>query len=43
VFTDDASVAEDMGERIHLIEGDRANLKITTPADLTIAEALLNG
>ncbi|UPT67782.1 MAG: 2-C-methyl-D-erythritol 4-phosphate cytidylyltransferase [Sphingobacteriales bacterium JAD_PAG50586_3] len=42
VFTDDASVAEDMGERIHLIEGDRANIKITTPADLTIAEALLN-
>lgn len=43
VFTDDASVAEDMGERIHLMEGDRANIKITTPADLTIAEALLNG
>jgi 2-C-methyl-D-erythritol 4-phosphate cytidylyltransferase len=42
VFTDDASVAEDMGERIHLIEGDRANIKITTPADLTIAEALFN-
>lgn len=42
VFTDDASVAEDMGERIHLIEGDRANIKITTPADLTIAEALLH-
>ena len=40
-FTDDASVAEAAGHTIRLCEGDPANLKITRPADLTIAEALL--
>lgn len=40
-FTDDASVAEAMGERIYLTEGDRSNIKITTPVDLVIAEALI--
>ncbi|HCT29676.1 MAG TPA: 2-C-methyl-D-erythritol 4-phosphate cytidylyltransferase [Bacteroidales bacterium] len=40
-FTDDASVAEFIGERIHLVEGNRENIKITTPLDLKIAEALI--
>ncbi len=40
-FTDDASVVEHLGERIFLCEGDRKNIKITTPEDLTIAESLL--
>ncbi len=40
-FTDDASVAEFGGEQIHLVEGNRENIKITTPQDLVIAEALL--
>jgi len=40
-FTDDASVVEFSGEKIHLVEGNRENIKITTPLDLTIAEALL--
>lgn len=40
-FTDDASVVEAMGEKINLIEGNRENIKITTPQDLLIAEALL--
>jgi 2-C-methyl-D-erythritol 4-phosphate cytidylyltransferase len=40
-FTDDASVVEAMGERVTLCEGERSNIKITTPEDLTIAEALL--
>ncbi|OEK06289.1 2-C-methyl-D-erythritol 4-phosphate cytidylyltransferase [Roseivirga misakiensis] len=40
-FTDDASVLENSGERIHLIEGDYSNIKITTPEDLRIAESLL--
>jgi 2-C-methyl-D-erythritol 4-phosphate cytidylyltransferase len=40
LFTDDATVAESIGEKIHLIEGERNNIKITTPADLLIAEAL---
>jgi len=41
VFTDDASVMEAMGEKINLIEGNRENIKITTPQDLIIAEALM--
>ncbi len=39
-FTDDASVVEHMGERIHLVPGDRRNIKLTTPEDLLLAEAL---
>lgn len=41
LFTDDASVLEANGGRIHLIEGERANLKITTQPDLLFAEAML--
>ncbi|MBN3035752.1 MAG: 2-C-methyl-D-erythritol 4-phosphate cytidylyltransferase [Bacteroidales bacterium] len=41
LFTDDASVMEAMGERIQLVEGNPENLKITRPADLKYAEALL--
>ncbi len=37
-FTDDATVIEAMGERVHLIEGDPLNMKITHPSDLTMAE-----
>ena len=40
-FTDDATVVESMGEKIHLIPGDPVNIKITYPADLVLAEALL--
>jgi 2-C-methyl-D-erythritol 4-phosphate cytidylyltransferase len=40
-FTDDASVLESIGERIYLSEGNRENIKITTPHDLLIAEALM--
>lgn len=40
-FTDDASVVEALGEKVHLIAGNRENIKITTPFDLIIAEALL--
>ena len=40
-FTDDASVAEAAGHPIYLCEGERSNIKITTPDDLVIAEALL--
>lgn len=39
-FTDDATVLEAYGEKIHLIEGNSENMKITTPQDLIIAEAL---
>ena len=39
-FTDDASVVEAMGHKITLVEGERANIKLTTPEDMTYAEAL---
>ena len=41
-FTDDASVVESYGYPITLVDGNRENIKITTPFDLTIAEALLS-
>ncbi len=40
-FTDDASVVEKNGEIINLIDGDYKNIKITTPEDLIIAQALI--
>ena len=40
-FTDDASVVEAFGHDVTLVEGNRENIKITTPFDMTIAEALL--
>ncbi len=41
-FTDDASVLEALGEKVYFIPGEVTNLKITTPADLILAEHLLN-
>lgn len=40
-FTDDATVVEHAGYSVHLVEGHRENIKITSPLDLQIAEALL--
>ena len=40
-LTDDASVAEKAGHTISLFEGSFENIKITTPEDLVIAEALM--
>ena len=40
-FTDDASVARKKGIPLSYIEGERYNLKITTPDDLQLAEAIL--
>lgn len=40
-FTDDASVVEAMGHSVWLTEGNRENIKLTTPFDLKIAESLL--
>jgi 2-C-methyl-D-erythritol 4-phosphate cytidylyltransferase len=41
LFTDDATVLESMGERIHLVEGNRENIKITYPEDLVFAKSFL--
>ena len=38
-FTDDASVVESFGEKVFLTEGNRENIKITTPFDLIIGKA----
>lgn len=40
-FTDDASVVESFGFAITLVDGNRENIKITTPYDLKIAEVLV--
>lgn len=40
-LTDDASVAEAAGIKIHLVEGDYENIKITTPEDVVFAEAII--
>jgi 2-C-methyl-D-erythritol 4-phosphate cytidylyltransferase len=39
-FTDSASVVEALGETVHLIDGNRDNIKLTTPTDMSIAGAL---
>ena len=41
MFTDDASVVETLGKRVHLVEGNRENIKLTTPFDLKLAEMLI--
>ena len=41
-FTDDASVVEAMGHPISLVDGERSNLKLTTPEDLGWAEFYLS-
>lgn len=40
-FTDEANVVEKLGVKIHLIEGEQGNIKITHPMDMLIAEKIL--
>ncbi|MEG1547007.1 MAG: 2-C-methyl-D-erythritol 4-phosphate cytidylyltransferase [Bacteroides sp.] len=40
-FTDDASVVEALNVPVCLVEGNRENIKITTPFDIKVANALL--
>lgn len=40
-FTDEATVAEQMGIDLHFIEGEESNIKITRPVDLIFAEHYL--
>lgn len=40
-FTDDASVVEGIGQEVTMVEGNRENIKITTPFDIKIAEAII--
>jgi 2-C-methyl-D-erythritol 4-phosphate cytidylyltransferase len=39
--TDDASLLEAMGVPVHIVEGSPANIKVTTPEDMVMAEAIL--
>jgi 2-C-methyl-D-erythritol 4-phosphate cytidylyltransferase len=39
--TDDASLVEREGGRVVLVEGERTNIKLTSPEDLVLAEAIL--
>jgi 2-C-methyl-D-erythritol 4-phosphate cytidylyltransferase len=43
VGTDEASIVERIGGKVWVIEGDARNIKITTPEELAIAEAILKG
>ena len=41
--TDEAALAERAGHTVCLVEGEQANIKITTPHDLLVAEAIVRG
>lgn len=41
VGTDDASIAEYSGYKVKVVEGELTNIKITTPLDVRIAEAIM--
>lgn len=41
-FTDDASVVEAIGAGVTMVDGNRENIKITTPLDMAVAEALIS-
>lgn len=41
LFTDEATVVERLGHKVHLVEGEERNIKITRPEDLIVAQALL--
>lgn len=40
-FTDDASVVEALGHKVTMVDGNRENIKLTTPFDLVVAETLI--
>ncbi len=40
-FTDDASVVEAMGGRVYAVEGNRENIKLTTPFDMMVAQTII--
>ncbi len=41
IFTDDASCVENLGKRVKIVEGSWENIKITTPEDVVMGEAIL--
>ncbi len=41
-FTDEASVVEAFGLKVHLIDGEENNIKITNPVDLLLADIIID-
>ena len=41
IHTDDAALVERLGVEVHLVPGSPDNIKVTTPSDLVVAEAIL--
>lgn len=41
-FTDDASVVEAYGHTVTMVDGNRENIKLTTPFDMAVAEAIMS-
>ena len=41
VGTDDASLVERLGKKVHVLPGSYTNIKITTPEDLMLADFIL--
>ncbi|MFN0188895.1 MAG: 2-C-methyl-D-erythritol 4-phosphate cytidylyltransferase [Bacteroidia bacterium] len=41
-FTDEASIYEAAGHKVHLLEGEESNIKITVPSDILIASVLID-
>ena len=41
-FTDEATVVEAFGMKVHLVVGEEQNIKITQPIDLLLAEGIMN-
>ena len=37
-FTDEATLVERLGSAVHLVDGEEANIKVTTPMDLKVVE-----
>ncbi len=42
-FTDEAGMVERIGKKVQVVEGSSLNVKITTPGDLAVAQAILRG
>ena len=43
ILTDACKILVIKGEKVHLVEGEESNIKITYPYDMRVAEALLGG
>lgn len=41
-YTDDCQLFESVGKRVHMVPGEYTNIKITTPEDIVLAEAIIN-